>query len=215
MNKIEKKICIVGAGGFGRESLLCVIDSIAETDLKIEEVACFMVDDQYLTDRTLLGVEVIPRSSFDPKHYHVVVAIGDPVKRQKMVESLPSETIFTSIIHPTAVISKWVQIGNGAIITANVVITCDIKIGKHAQLNLHTTIGHDCEFGDYFTTAPGANISGNCKFGDGVYFGTNSAVREGVSICNNVTIGMGGVVVKDIHESGVYIGNPLRKLEKK
>jgi hypothetical protein len=26
---------------------------------------------------------------------------------------------------------------------------------------------------------------------------------------------MGGVVVKDINEQGVYIGNPLQKLEKK
>ena len=69
--------------------------------------------------------------------------------------------------------------------------------------------------GDFFTTAPSANISGNCNFGDCVYFGTNSAVRQGVKICDNVTIGMGGVVVKDITEEGVYIGNPLKKLEKK
>jgi acetyltransferase-like isoleucine patch superfamily enzyme len=69
--------------------------------------------------------------------------------------------------------------------------------------------------GDFFTTAPAANISGNFHFGDCVYFGTNSAIRPGVKICDNVTIGMGGVVVKDITEEGVYIGNPLKKLEKK
>jgi sugar O-acyltransferase (sialic acid O-acetyltransferase NeuD family) len=143
------------------------------------------------------------------------VAAGDPSIRKKIVESLPVKTTFTTIIHPNAIISKWVEIGEGSIITAGVIITCDIKIGKHSQLNLHTTIGHDCIIGDYFTTVPGSNISGSCLFGNKVYFGTNSSVRQGVSICDDVTIGMGGVVVKNISESGVYIGNPLKKLEKR
>lgn len=211
----RKKICIVGAGGFGRETLSYLIDSIANTNLKIEDVACFMVDDKYFNEKQIMGIDVIPSSQFKPDLYKVVVAIGDPKARKRVVESLPPETTFTSIIHPNAIISKWVDIGEGSIITAGVILTCNIKIGKHAQLNIHTTIGHDCVIGDFFTTAPGVNISGNCVFGDKVYFGTNSSVRQGVSICNNVTIGMGGVVVKDISESGTYIGNPLKKLEKK
>jgi sugar O-acyltransferase (sialic acid O-acetyltransferase NeuD family) len=210
----NKKICIIGAGGFGREVLLCVVDSITTTNLKLEDTVCFMVEDEYLVENKIMGIEVIPQSKFDPNLYNVVVAIGDPKTRKRVVESLPDETTFTTVIHPNAIISDWVQIGEGSIITAGVIITCNIKIGKHSQLNLHTTIGHDCELGDYFTTAPGANISGNCTFGEKVYFGTNASVRQGVSICNDVTIGMGGVVVKNISESGVYIGNPLKKLQK-
>jgi shikimate 5-dehydrogenase len=45
MNDNEKKICILGAGGFGREVLCCLIDEIKTTKLKIEEIACFMVSD--------------------------------------------------------------------------------------------------------------------------------------------------------------------------
>jgi hypothetical protein len=56
----EKKICIVGTGGFGRETLLCLIDSIANTNLKIEDIACFMVKDEHLTDHVIMGIEVIP-----------------------------------------------------------------------------------------------------------------------------------------------------------
>lgn len=212
MKNNQKKICIVGTGGFGRETLLCIIDKISKTNLKVENTVCFMVEDENFVEKKIMGVEVIPQSNFDPKLYDVVVAIGDPNTRKKVVEGLPDETTFATIIHPNAVISDWVHIGEGSIITSGVTITCNIKIGKHSQLNLNTTIGHDCEFGDYFTAAPGANISGNCKFGEKVYFGTNSSVRQGVSICNDVTIGMGGVVVKNISESGVYIGIPLKKL---
>jgi sugar O-acyltransferase (sialic acid O-acetyltransferase NeuD family) len=215
MINIEKKICIVGAGGFGREVLCCLIDKIASTNLEIEEIACFMVSDEDFKETKIMGINVISQSMFDPALYNVVIAIGDPTSRKRVVNNLPTQTTYTSIIHPSAVISDWVEIGEGCIITAGTILTCNIKIGKHAHLNLHTTIGHDCIIGDFFTSAPAANISGNCHFGDCVYFGTNSAVREGVKICDNVTIGMGAVVVKDIIEEGVYIGNPLKKLEKK
>jgi len=210
----EKKICILGAGGFGREVLCCLIDGIGSTNLNIEEIACFMVSDEHYNETKIMGIDVIPQSMFDPAKYNAVVAIGDPFSRKRVVDSLPPQTSYATIIHPSAVISKWVEIGEGSVVTAGTILTCNIKIGKHAHLNLHTTIGHDCIIGDFFTTAPAANISGNCHFGNGVYFGTNSAVKQGVKICDNVTIGMGGIVVKDISEAGVYIGNPLKKLEK-
>ena len=211
----EKKICIIGTGGFGRETLVCLIDVISASNLTIEEVAVFMVDDEYYNEPEIMGVQVIKESEFVVDKYKVVVAIGDPNKRKIVVSKLPKETEFATIIHPDVVISDWVEVGEGSIITAGSVLTCNIKIGKHAHLNLHTTIGHDCVIGDFFTTAPAANISGNCKIGDCVYLGTNSAVRQGIKICDNVTIGMGGVVVKDINENGVYIGNPVKKLNKK
>lgn len=215
MMNTEKKICILGTGGFGREVLCCLMDQIAKTNLKIEEIACFMEIDKNYKEEKIMGIDVIPQSKFDPTLYSVFVAIGDPNTRKRAVDNLPPETTYATIIHPSAVISKWVEIGEGSIITAGTILTCNIKIGKHAHLNLLTTIGHDCIIGDFFTTAPAANISGNCQFGNCVYFGTNSAVRQGVNICDNVTIGMGGIVVKDITEEGVYIGNPLKKLEKK
>ena len=211
----NKKICIIGTGGFGRETLTYLINSLSHTKKKIINIAVFMVNDKYYNETEIMGIPVIREKEFDIKKYKVVVAIGDPKKRKKVVKNLPKNTEFTTIIDPSAIISDWVEIGEGSIIAAGVTLTCNIKLGKHAQLNLNTTIGHDCVIKDYFTTAPATNISGNCKFGDSVYFGTNSSIREGITICDNVTIGMGAVVVKDINESGIYIGNPVKKLEKK
>ncbi len=213
MENQQKKICIIGASGFGREVLCCVLDSIGNSNSKIEDIVCFMEKDDF-AETSVMGTEVIKQKDFDPLKYNIVVAVGDPAARKKIVEALPPSTTFTNVIHPSVVISPWVEIGEGAILTAGTILTCNIKIGRHAHLNLHTTIGHDCLMGDYFTTAPGANISGNCTFGDCVYFGTNTAVRQGVNICDDVTIGMGGIVVKNITNAGVYIGNPLKKLEK-
>lgn len=210
-----KKTLIVGASGFGKEVLACLRDSIMNTNQKIENIACFMDTKEFVQNTKFVhGIPVISDEEFDPEKYKVVVAVGDPKIRRKIVEKLPENTEYTTIIHPSAVISPWVNIGKGTVITAGSVVTTDIKLGEHTHLNLLTTIGHDCVIGDYFTTAPGVKISGICDIGDSVYFGTNSSVRQAIKICDNVTIGMGAVVVKHITEPGIYIGSPAKQLKK-
>ena len=207
----DKKICIIGTGGFGRETLCCLIDVLQGTGINVADVACIMVTDNNEHTGKIMGVDIISFDEFNPKFYDVVVAIGVSATRKKVVESLPVDTTYATIIHPSAIISDWVTIGEGSIVTAGVIITCNVIIGKHAQLNLGTTIGHDCNAGDYFTTSPATNISGDCKFGDNVFIGTNGSIKQGVKICDNVTIGMGGVVTKHIIEPGTYVGLPAKK----
>jgi sugar O-acyltransferase (sialic acid O-acetyltransferase NeuD family) len=210
---MSKKIIIIGTGGFARE-ILCLISDLG----RYEEVACFMETDDIWAEKwqneSIMGIPVRPRSEFDPDLYCVTIGIGNSIFREKVLNELPQNTEYITLIHPSVVISKWIEIGEGAIICAGSILTSQIKIGKQAQLNLHTTIGHDCEIGDFFTTAPGVNISGICNFGNHVYFGTSSAVRQNISICDNVTIGMGGMVVKNITEAGTYVGMPAKKLER-
>lgn len=210
----NKKLCIVGAGGFGREVLSSFLEFFLAADINIEKAIYFLDDDPNLIGKKIMGLNVIQTKNFDPKNSEVVIAIGEPEKRKKIVNLLPKETSYTTLIHPSAILMSDCEIGEGSIITAKSILTCNIKIGKHSQLNLNTTIGHDCIIGDYFTTAPGVNISGECEIGNEVYFGTNSSVKQGIKICNGVTIGMGGTVVKNITESGIYVGNPTKKLER-
>jgi acetyltransferase-like isoleucine patch superfamily enzyme len=42
--------------------------------------------------------------------------------------------------------------------------------------------------------------------------GTNSCVKQKTNIIENTTVGMGCVVVNNIDISGVYVGNPAKKL---
>ncbi|ADR20581.1 serine O-acetyltransferase [Marivirga tractuosa] len=210
---MKKRNVIFGVGGFGREVLSCMLDSYKGTGIDISKTTVFMDEDPKWINQTINGLKVISKEEFNVKNDELIIAVGDPKTRQKIANSFPKETTYFSIIHPSAIISPWTKIGKGAIITAGTIITCNIEIGDHCHLNLNTTIGHDCKIGNYFTTAPGVNISGNCIIEDNVYFGTASAIRQGINVVNNVTIGMGCMVVKNIVESGVYIGNPAKKLK--
>lgn len=207
------RILIAGASGFGKETLTCVIDCFDLDVLKLGEKICFLETEEFCKKTSIIkGIPVISTNQFVPNNFQVVVGIGDPSLRRKIVEELPKETRYLTLVHPSAVVSKWVEIGEGSIVTAGTIITVDVKIGKHAHLNLHTTIGHDCTIGDYFTTAPGVNVSGLCNIGNAVYLGSNCVVKQDVSICDNVTVGMGSVVTKNIKEQGVYIGAPSVKV---
>ncbi len=207
-----KKLCIVGAGGFAREVLLIAIELFKLEGVDYSENTFFLVKDEDWNGELIMNVPQLKESDFDPNLYEVVVAVGDPVLRKKIVEKMPSNTSYTTLIHPNADVSDFVTINEGVIITSGVKVTCNIVIGKHSQLNLNTTIGHDCVIGDYFTASPSVNVSGNCKIGEQVYIGTGAALREGIEIANQSVIGMGAVVVKNIQEKGVYIGNPARKM---
>ena len=194
---------IIGAGGFGRE-----VYSGLDNKEQIDTV--FFVDDKYWYEN---NNKILPISNFDPEEYEVVVAVGNPADRQKIVESLPLTTTFFTYIHSSVLLlDTSIKIGEGSIICAGSILTTNIKIGKHCHLNLHSTIGHDTTIGEYFTTAPGVKISGNCTIGNNVYFGTNSSIKEKLTVCDNVTIGLNGGVVKNINESGTYVGLPAKKL---
>ena len=205
MNK--KNLCIIGAGGAARD-VFTIADALGLQD----EFLCFLESDDIWVDRKILGHEVKPLSYLDIKKHKVIVAIGDSEARKKIVDMLPRGTQFFSMVHPAAILSPWVETGEGCIISAGCILTCDIKIGKHAYINIATTITHDCRIGDYFTAAPSVNISGNCTIGDCVFLGTNSSIREKTSITDNVFVGMGSVVISHLTEPGTYFGIPARKI---
>lgn len=191
---------IIGAGGFARE-----IQAAMGLNCK------FFVDDEYYQENQ---DNILPLSQFDENEYEVVVAIGDPKDRSDMIQKLPKNTKYFTYIHPTVItLGNDIEIGEGSIICAGCILTTNIKIGKHAHLNLQTTIGHDCRIGAHFTTAPGAKVSGNCKIGDMVYLGTNSSIKEKITVSKLTTIGSNATVVKDIQESGTYVGTPAKKIK--
>ncbi|MCD2175650.1 hypothetical protein [Rhizobium sp. C4] len=57
--------------------------------------------------------------------------------------------------------------------------------------------------------------SATFRFGDNVVIGMGSILIGPLSICDNVLIGAGSLVNKDILEPGIYVGNPLRKISDK
>ena len=60
---------------------------------------------------------------------------------------------------------------------------------------------------------PCSVVGGNVTIGKNVYMGSCSNIREKINITNNVIIGMNGAVVKDIKDSGTYVGVPVKLID--
>ena len=190
---------LIGNGGHARE---------VQAQMGIELFR--FVSDEYWKEG---DNKLLPLSKFNPDKYVVMIAVANSKDREDIVKQLPVNTQYFNFIHPTAqLMSNDITIDEGSFIGANSIITCNVKIGKHAILNRANHIGHDCRIGDYFSAMPGSIVSGNVNLGNKVYLGTNSSIREKITICDNVTIGLNTGIVKDINISGTYIGQNTRKL---
>jgi sugar O-acyltransferase (sialic acid O-acetyltransferase NeuD family) len=193
------KKALIGAGGHARE----VQFQIGDPTIK-----CF-VDDIYWKPNS---DNIYPLSEFNPTVYEVLVAVGNSKDRYDIVNKLPDNTKYFTFIHPSAQILSPISIGKGSFIGANCILTCNITIGEHALLNRGNHIGHDTIIGDYFSAMPGAIVSGNCTIYDCVYLGTNSSIKEKITIHSLTTVGMNSCVVKHIKEPGTYVGIPAKKI---
>lgn len=107
-------------------------------------------------------------------------------------------------------------------IQSQVLIGARTRIQSHAFICELVSIGEDCfiSHGAKFVNdlfSIGGPARGNkahwksTTIGNRVSIGTNATILP-VSICDDVVIGAGSVVTKDIHEPGIYAGNPAKKL---
>lgn len=122
------------------------------------------------------------------------------------------------------------EIGDACFIGPFTEIQKDVLIGNRTKVQSHTficelvTIGEDCFIGhgvmfinDLFQNGgPAGGDKTQWKktnIGNNVSIGSNATILP-VNICDNVVIGAGSVVTKNIETSGVYVGNPAKKLNK-
>lgn len=113
-------------------------------------------------------------------------------------------------IGPFVEIQKGVKIGNFCKIQSHSFICELVEIGDHCF------ISHGAMFiNDLFQTGGPAggdqSLWKSTKIGNNVSIGTNATILP-VTITDNVVIGAGTVVTKNITEPGIYAGNPAKKI---
>lgn len=106
------------------------------------------------------------------------------------------------------------------------VIFPSAKVGKgfHICHPVGIVIG-DCTIGENFMIYQGCTVGSGMEkvnpktgsshpiLGNNVRLMANSSIIGGVYVTDNVVIGAHSLVIKDIEESGVYVGNPVKKLK--
>jgi len=201
-----KRLAIYGCGGHG----LCVADAAYSSGW--QEIIFF--DEDWSSQRHIKNNNppignfkdlIRCRNNYD----EAFVAIGDNKQRTEKTKQIKDIGVKIAIIkHPRAIISESSYIEMGALICAGVILQSNVKIGMSAIINTGAIVDHDTCVDEGAHICPGVNIAGKVSIGKKTFIGIGATVINNIVIGDNVIIGAGSVVIRDVGDNSKLSGIP-------
>ena len=206
-----KKLALWGAGGLGLQ-----IYELAEWQNSEEPCweEIFFVDD-WKPEGELYGTRNLHfetvKKQFSPNEIEFIVALGDPVDKRKRFHEIENAGYdLGRVIAPNARVSKSAKLGRSVILQVGSLAEPEVVLGDGVTVEDYAAIGHGTSVGDFCHVCAKTTIGGGSNIGQGTFIGLHSIFKQGSNIGEYVTVGMGSVVVKDIPDKVVVVGNPAR-----
>ena len=209
-----KDLVIIGAGGFGRETL-ALVEEINEAAPTWNFLG-FIDDNPEVT--TAEGAVILGGMDYlrqmNPKP-HAVISIASAAVREKLVGQCEAAGVpFATLIHPSVKMKgSLCTVGEGSILCQDVILAVNSHVGKHCIMNMNCGLGHDTVIADYVSMMSESITGGDTYIGKGSYFGLRCTIINGLTIAPDCTFGAGAVVVKDAPVSGTYVGVPAKLIK--
>jgi sugar O-acyltransferase (sialic acid O-acetyltransferase NeuD family) len=167
---------------------------------------------------TVLGYPVAGRGILSQQLGARLLAVpGSPTSylaRRRIIEELGvSDERFTSVVHPTATVSRFARIGRNVLIMAGVVITSNAVIGDHVCILPNSVIHHDVVVGAWSLIGSMVTIAGGSTVGENCYVGSGSNILNGIDLGRNCLVGLGSNVVSNVPPCVTVAGNPARPMQ--
>ena len=126
---------------------------------------------------------------------------------------LKNKGLLPTLIHPNANVSPSANIGKGVYIHSGAYIWTKADIGDFTIISPNTVIAHHTKVGRACLISTLCAVGALITIKDYVTFGIGTTVITGVrNIGVNVLSGGGTVIVKDVEDNSVIVGNPARKI---
>ncbi|RHB49589.1 acetyltransferase [Exiguobacterium sp. AM39-5BH] len=200
-------IVIFGAGGHAQ-----VIIDIIEL-MGLYRIAGIYDDNPALIGKFVAGYPVLGFVHSNVVAKKGIIGIGDNMQRELLERNIRArmpDFVFINAIHPSAIISKNVTLGDGTAVMAGSVINPNAVIGPHSIINTMASVDHDCVLEPFASIAPGAHLGGNVHIGTRTFVGMSATIIHGLQIGHDTVIGAGATVVNNIPNHVVAYGSPAK-----
>ncbi|PKM94540.1 MAG: sugar acetyltransferase [Firmicutes bacterium HGW-Firmicutes-1] len=140
-------------------------------------------------------------------------AIAEPKGREAVVMKLKARGAeFVNLIHPTAQISDYCEIGEGVIISPFTYVQANAKLGNFVYLM--SGVAHDVKVQDYTTICGRCCITGNVQIGRRVFIASSATIIPEIKVGDDAFVCAGSVVNRDVIGGTKVFGNPARVISK-
>ena len=207
----RRPVFIIGGGGHAK----VVVDTARVCG---HEIVGIVDADPSMTGSTVGGIKIVGTDAaiqeYGPGDIFLANGVGNVLngnKRRAVYETFREKKYtFITLVHPSAIVSKGVALGEGAQIMAGAVVQPDTHIGENAIVNSRASVDHDCDIGADAHVAPGAVLCGGVRVGPGTHVGAGATVVENVNIGAAVLVAAGAVVTSDVADNAKVAGVPAR-----
>ena len=206
-------IIVLGAGGHAK----VLVDALRLRHANIIGLVTPDTGSLSIYGLPMLGTDHVV-DSYPAPSVRLVNGIGSilqPVKRREVFERFKAKGyLFESVIHPSAIIARDVELGEGVQIMAGAVIQAGSRIGANSIVNTRVAVDHDCRIGAHVHLAPGVTLCGNVGVEETVHVGSGATVIQGIKIGYDAMVGAGALVIRDVPARARVAGVPAREIRK-
>ncbi len=201
---MKNNISIFGIGGHSR----VIVESALLNGFEID----FLYDDDFQKLESNFAPNKIGGTIDQNFAGPLFIAIGNNKIRKQISDRFPKAN-WQCIIHPSAIISKDVVIGEGSVIMAGVIIQPGTRIGKHCIINTGACVDHDCIIADFVHIGPNSSLAGGVSLGEGTFIGIGSSIIPNKTIGSWTNVGAGSVVINDQPDNCTTLGTPAKPIK--
>lgn len=207
---MKNRVIIVGDGGHAK--VVCDILEMQDC-YEIIGVTSNNSTEKGFQSYPIIGDDIVLDDSLY-KGVNIALGIGgfrnNTLRKNLYIKLKKKGFKIVSAIHPSAVIAKTAQIGEGSVIFAGVVLNPDVKVGDNTIIATGSTIDHESIIGNHVLVSAGVTIGGYTNIGDETLCALGCKIVSGIHVGKKALIAAGAVVVKDVYEDQVVYGIPAR-----
>ena len=130
--------------------------------------------------------------------------------RESFYTQLKGKVPFASIVMPTAEISSSAIIGEGVYIGPHTTVAANTIIEDNVFVHGHCLVGHDSHIHCHSYFSGRDYMAGFCEIGERVFVGLSVCVADHIRVTDDVWIGIGSIVAKDLSQPGKYMSSGIR-----